>query len=85
MTQDTLFGNIRILDLADEKGVYCTKLFATEMVTKAVDRAIQIHGGLGYTKELPLERMYRDVRGMRIYEGTDEIHRYIIARSLLRE
>lgn len=61
------------------------KLFATGMVTRAVDRALQIYGGLGYSKELPLERMYRDVRGMRIYEGTDEIHRYIIARSLLRE
>ena len=45
---------------------------------------MQIHGGMGYTKELPIERWYRLVRLYRIFEGTDEIQRYIISRNLLR-
>lgn len=60
------------------------KLFASEMVGRVADRAVQIHGGMGYMRELPIERMYRDVRVMRIYEGTSEIQRIIIARELLK-
>jgi alkylation response protein AidB-like acyl-CoA dehydrogenase len=45
---------------------------------------LQIHGGMGYTRELPLERWYRELRLLRIYEGTDEIQRRTIGRNLLR-
>ncbi len=60
------------------------KLFASEMAAKVTDLAIQIHGGYGYSRELPLERYARDVRIMRIYEGSSEIQRNIIAREILR-
>ncbi|MBI3969272.1 MAG: acyl-CoA dehydrogenase family protein [Chloroflexi bacterium] len=60
------------------------KLFATEMCSKILDMAIQVHGGIGYTKELGLEKMYRYQRRMRIVEGPSEIHKNVIARSLLR-
>lgn len=59
------------------------KLFASEMVGKVADLALQIHGGYGYSANLPLERYVRDARIMRIYEGSSEIQRNIIARSIL--
>ena len=49
-----------------------------------VDRVLQIHGGMGYTRELPIARWYRELRLLRIYEGTDEIQRRTIARDLLK-
>ncbi len=60
------------------------KLFGSGMANRVVDRAMQIHGGMGYTKELPIERWYREMRVWRIFEGTDEIQRFIIARDLLK-
>lgn len=60
------------------------KLYTAGMVNRVVDRALQVHGGMGYTRELPLERLYRQVRLIRIYEGTDEMQRLIISRDLLR-
>ncbi|MCO8272365.1 acyl-CoA dehydrogenase family protein [Actinoplanes sp. TRM 88003] len=60
------------------------KLYGAQMVNNVVDRVMQIHGGMGYTRELPIERWYRQVRLMRIYEGTDEMQRLIISRDLLR-
>lgn len=60
------------------------KLFTTEMVGRAADHALQIHGRRGYIKGSPVERIYRNVRGYRIAEGTSEIQRIIIARTLLR-
>lgn len=63
----------------------CCKLFATEMVGRVADRAVQIHGGAGYMEEYPVARFYRDVRLFRIYEGTSEIQRTVIARNLIRE
>ena len=54
------------------------------MIWRVVDRVMQIHGGMGYTKEMPIERVMRDVRVYRIYEGTDEIQRRSIARNLLK-
>ncbi len=62
-----------------------TKLFATETAGRAADAALQIHGGMGYMSDCIVERIYRDVRAMRIGEGTSEIHRMIIAKSLLRK
>jgi acyl-CoA dehydrogenase len=61
------------------------KLFATEMAHRVVDQAVQIHGGAGVLRGSPIERLYREVRAPRIYEGTSEIQRLIIARQLLRD
>jgi acyl-CoA dehydrogenase len=61
------------------------KLYATELVNRAADVAVQVHGGMGYMKELPIERVYRNVRMLTIVEGTSEIQRFIIARSLMQE
>ena len=60
------------------------KLKASEMLAMVSDEAIQIHGGMGLMTELPLERIWRDARLERIWEGTSEIQRHIISRSLLR-
>jgi hypothetical protein len=60
------------------------KLFATEHANKICDLALQVHGGYGYTRDFPVERALRDVRVTRIYEGTSEIQRIVIARNLLR-
>ncbi len=59
------------------------KLFGGVQANQIVDRVLQIHGGMGYTRELPIERWYRELRLLRIYEGTDEIQRRTIARNLL--
>jgi acyl-CoA dehydrogenase len=59
------------------------KLFGGVQANEVVDRVLQIHGGMGYTRELPVERWYRELRLLRIYEGTDEIQRRTIARNLL--
>jgi len=59
------------------------KLYGSQMVGRVADRVLQIHGGMGYTKELPIERLYREVRLYRIYEGTDEIQKRSIAKNLL--
>ncbi|MEO9240186.1 MAG: acyl-CoA dehydrogenase family protein [Jatrophihabitantaceae bacterium] len=60
------------------------KLFGGVKANEIVDRMLQIHGGMGYTRELPIERWYRELRLLRIYEGTDEIQRRTIARNLLK-
>jgi len=59
------------------------KLYASEASSKVTDMAVQIHGGYGYSKSYPVERYYRDARVTRIYEGTSEIHRMVIARGVL--
>ncbi len=59
------------------------KLFAAEAATKVTDLAVQIHGGYGYSKAYAVERYYRDARVTRIYEGTSEVHRMVIAREVL--
>jgi len=59
------------------------KLFASEMAERVTRNAIQIHGGYGYSREYPVERMYRDTRLMTIGEGTSEIQRLVIARRVL--
>ena len=61
------------------------KLFCTEMACRVADMAVQIHGGMGYMQEYPIERYFRDLRLTRIYEGTSEIQRIVIARELLKE
>ena len=60
------------------------KLFCTEMAGKVADLAVQVHGGSGYMREVPVERIYRDVRLLRLYEGTSEIQRLIIGGNLVK-
>ena len=60
------------------------KLFASELATRVTHKAIQIHGGYGYSREYPVERMYRDARITEIYEGTSEIQRLVIAAWVLK-
>jgi acyl-CoA dehydrogenase len=62
----------------------CAKLFCTEMVGRVADRGVQIHGGSGYINEYKVERFYRDVRLLRLYEGTTQIQQLIIGREVLR-
>lgn len=61
------------------------KLFASEMVGRVADRAVQIHGGSGYIQEFAVERFYRDVRLFRLYEGTSQIQQLVIAKQMLRQ
>jgi butyryl-CoA dehydrogenase len=67
------------------KAASMAKLYATEMCARVVDESLQIHGGLGLVKGIPIERLYRTARALRLYEGTSEIQRNTIARALLRE
>jgi acyl-CoA dehydrogenase len=71
-------GTVEDMDMA------MAKLKATEMLAMVADEAIQIHGGMGLMADLPLERIWRDARVERIWEGTSEIQRHIISRALLR-
>ena len=59
------------------------KLFATEAAVKAASQAVLIHGGRGYSNEYPVERYYRDIKGLQIYEGTSHVQRIIIAREMI--
>ena len=63
----------------------CCKLFASEMVGRVADRAVQILGGAGYIADYGVERFYRDVRLFRLYEGTSQIQQIVIARNMIRE
>ncbi len=73
-----------------DRGIDCrdkvsmVKLYASEMLGRVADRGIQVFGGMGFSKDLPLERIARDARVTRIYDGTSEIHRMLIARSVLK-
>jgi acyl-CoA dehydrogenase len=71
-------------DLNADREIAEAKLYASEMAARVTDRALQIFGGMGLMTELPLERMWRDVRVDRIWDGTSEIQRHIIAREMLR-
>lgn len=67
------------------KEAACCKYFATEAAGRIADRMLQVHGGNGYIKEYPIERLYRDVRLLRIYEGSSQILQLVTAREMLRE
>lgn len=62
----------------------CAKMFTTEMVGRVADRGVQVHGGAGYINEYKVERFYRDVRLLRLYEGTTQIQQLVIGRQLMR-
>jgi alkylation response protein AidB-like acyl-CoA dehydrogenase len=61
------------------------KFYGAQMLHDVLDRAIQVHGALGLTADTPLERMYREARGGRMYDGPDEVHRMVVARRLLKD
>ncbi len=71
--------------LAHSTEAACAKLFASEMCGRVADRALQIFGGAGYMVESGIERFYRDVRLLRIYEGTSQIQQLVIAKNMLRQ
>jgi acyl-CoA dehydrogenase len=62
---------------------FMAKLYATEMAQRVTDRCLQILGGMGYTREVPVQSFYRQVRVWRIGHGTSEVHRWMIARNML--
>ncbi|SFP79483.1 acyl-CoA dehydrogenase [Amycolatopsis rubida] len=66
-------------------GPSAAKLYCTEMAGKVADLAVQLHGGTGYMRDVPVERIYRDIRLLRLYEGTSEIQRLIIGGGLVRQ
>ena len=74
------------LDEGDEARVEVSliKFYAARVLNDVIDRAIQVHGGLGVTDDTPLAVMYRMARGARIYDGADEVHRMVVARRILR-
>lgn len=90
---DMLAGRALVLETARQRDrgervtmeAACAKMFASEMLGKVADRAVQIHGGAGYMAEYPVERFYRDARLFRIFEGTTQIQQLIIAREVLRQ
>jgi alkylation response protein AidB-like acyl-CoA dehydrogenase len=75
------------IDEGDEARVEISllKFYAARVLHDVVDRALQVHGGLGMTDDAPLAIMYRMARGARIYDGADEVHKMVVARRILRE
>jgi alkylation response protein AidB-like acyl-CoA dehydrogenase len=65
------------------RAVSIAKLFATEAAVRAAGQAVLLHGGRGYSNAFPVERYYRDIKGLQIYEGTAHIQRIVIARDVL--
>ncbi|MDD9877895.1 MAG: acyl-CoA dehydrogenase family protein [Magnetovibrio sp.] len=83
MTLDAAIRRDAGEDIATEAA--CCKMYTSEMCGRVVDRAVQIHGGNGYIADYGVERMYRDARLFRIYEGTTQIQQLVIARNMIRE
>jgi acyl-CoA dehydrogenase len=82
MVQHAAWKQDRGADVRTEASMI--KVFATEMATDVIDHAMQAYGAMGMTKELPLQLMAQQVRTMRIYEGPSEVHRWVVARRVLR-
>jgi len=70
---------------AARKDIAMIKYYGAKILHDVIDRAIQIHGSLGFSSDLPLEEMYRRARAARIYDGPDEVHRQTVARLVLRD
>ena len=92
MATDVHLGRLLVMDTAlrydagDNVNSECAmvKMFGMEMANRVVDRALQIHGGKGYSKDLPIERFYRDLRGPMIWDGSMEMQREVIGKRLLK-
>ena len=92
MTTEIKLANLMLLETAwkIDRGTVTpedcamTKLYCTEMLARVADQALQTVGGMGLMEDLPLERIWRDARVERIWDGTSEIQRHIISRGLLR-
>jgi alkylation response protein AidB-like acyl-CoA dehydrogenase len=69
-------------DISQEAAM--VKLYCSEAVSEVADKALQIHGGMGFSREIPIERFYRDARILRIFEGTSEIQKIIISRKSIK-
>ena len=82
--EDSVLNAARLKDAGRPclKEASMAKLFASEMAERVCSDAIQIHGGYGYLADFPVERIYRDVRVCQIYEGTSDVQRLVIARTL---
>ncbi len=74
------------LDRGDDARIEISliKFFGARVLHDVIDRAIQVHGALGYSKDMPLEMFYRDARAARIYDGPDEVHRQVVAQRILK-
>ena len=85
-TRLALWHTASRLDAGEEVrgSISMMKVQAAEMMGRVVDRAVQIFGGAGYCRDLPIERYYRDARIYRIYDGTSEIHRAVLAKQMMR-
>jgi alkylation response protein AidB-like acyl-CoA dehydrogenase len=91
MATDVEAARLLVLNAAAKKdnGQKCSKeasmakLYASEMANRITGQAIQIHGGYGYTKEFPVERLYRDARVLTIYEGTSQVQKIVIANDVI--
>ena len=76
---------LRLRDIGDARiEIAVIKFWGARVMYNVIDRAIQIHGSLGYTTDLPLESMYRAARAARIYDGPDEVHKVTVARQVLK-
>jgi alkylation response protein AidB-like acyl-CoA dehydrogenase len=75
------------LDEGDEARVEISliKFYAARVLHEVIDRALQVHGGLGMTEDTPLAAMYRNARAARIYDGADEVHKMVVARRILHK
>lgn len=85
--REMVLGVAKRYDTGEDRklGPSSAKLFSSEMLGRVADRGVQIHGGMGYMRTVPVERFYRAARLFRIYEGTSEIQKLVIARQLLRD
>jgi acyl-CoA dehydrogenase len=70
---------------AARKEISMIKFFGAKVLLDVIDRAIQVHGSLGFSSDIPLEAMYRHARAARIYDGPDEVHRVTVARQVLKD
>jgi acyl-CoA dehydrogenase len=70
---------------AARKEIGLIKFFGAKVLHDVIDRAIQVHGSLGYSSDMPLEEMYRHARAARMYDGPDEVHRQSVSRSILKD
>jgi acyl-CoA dehydrogenase len=88
LTTEALLRSVAArFDTGEPVSLECSalKYHASEAVGRIADRAVQIHGGAGYMAEYKVERFYRDVRVLRIYEGTSQIQQLVIARQMIRQ